>query len=682
MGRCAPACALFLCCLVLAGCAGIGVKPTQSMGLMQAWQVSTVMADQPSARTLQTLRRWDLEDAYQQNPAEAVKRLHAQAVQEPQPDLLFALAETNYLLGKAAERKELPDSCVYYYLCAGYAYHYLLDPLPRKASDEGVDPALVLTGGTSAAETRILLENPYDPRFRLACDLYNNALSKCLRMAQKHGKLDPGKPLQLKTPAGEQFELAVAHHHIDWAPEEIGPWLFCEDYTVNGLANRYCTFGLGVPLIGQRLTSKQRAEGAFYPKDLTFPATAFFRFEGSLADLGRCRSGHLDVYNPAVHQTVTVRERVLPLETNLTTPLAYFLTNTDLGDVWYQGFLKPDEVKKRSGIYMMEPYRPGKIPVLLVHGLLSSPTTWAPMFNDLLGDPYLREHFQFWFYLYPTGDAYFATAADLRHNLNQLRTTIDRERKDAALDHMVCVGHSMGGLVSKLLSVDSNDDFWRLVSTTPFAQLKGQSRSLGELQQVFFFEQQPYVERIVFLGTPHRGSKLSPSRVAQLADKFVHTPMDLMKALQDVTQENPSARLEVNPAKFPTSVDLLAPGASGLMLLASRQPQGVHLHSIIGDAPKDSTLRKVAWWLGETDQRSDGVVPYSSAHLDQVDSELIVTADHTHVHQHPLAVREVRRILLLHLQEQRKSRVVPAHFETPAARLERPVATDPAVARP
>src|SRR2546430_14931090 len=90
--------------------------------------------------------------------------------------------------------------------------------------------------------------------------------------------------------------------------------------------------------------------------------------------------------------------------------------------------------------YMYEPYQPGKIPVVMIHGLLSSPLTWAPMFNDLRADPSLPDRFQFWFYFYPTGTPYLATAADLRQELARLRTEPDPPGKDPALDQMWCAG--------------------------------------------------------------------------------------------------------------------------------------------------------------------------------------------------------------------------------------------------
>src|SRR6185369_5333949 len=111
--------------------------------------------------------------------------------------------------------------------------------------------------------------------------------------------------------------------------------------------------------------------------------------------------------------------------------------------------------------------------------------------------PVLREHFQFWFYLYPTGNPYLVSAADFRRSLDRLRAGLDPHRKDAALDQMVFVGHSMGGLVSKLLTLDSGDDFWGLLSDEPFEKIKATPETKAELQQVFYFEKQPSVRHVI-----------------------------------------------------------------------------------------------------------------------------------------------------------------------------------------
>jgi pimeloyl-ACP methyl ester carboxylesterase len=649
--------ALTLTSLALtSGCSGVAVRPvTKFDQLGAAWKAS-IAGKELSPRTLQTLRRFDLETVYHRRSEQAFIQLQSLAGRDPQPDTVFALAEMAYLLGRRAEGQDCATACCYYYLCSGYAYHFLFD-FPSLSGVEGV-------AVSNAASMDLPVTSAYDPRFRLACDLYNGGLANLIRAAQKVGRLDPRQELRLPGPDGKGLILSVVQIGFLWQPEEFGPLLFCNDFEVVGLENHYRTYGLGVPLMGTRAAASNAAPGhAFYPREVCFPVTAFFRFEGTLADLGARRAGWLELYNPLARQNVTVQGRPVPLETDLTTPLAYFLDRTDLEGIEYLGFLNADKVQKRSGIYLFEPYQAGKIPVLMVHGLLSSPLTWTPMFNDLRADPVLRDRYQFWFYLYPTSQPYLDTAANLRDALDRLRAELDPEHHDSALDHLVCVGHSMGGLVSKLLTVDSGDDFRCLVSARPFADLPLQPTVREELQRVFYFQRRPAVERVVFLGTPHHGSKLSPSSAGRLLNRVAGLPKEFLQATGDLVQVNATLGLAGNGgSKEPlTSIELLEPGAPALELLAARsKPPGVHYHSIIGNAAGNDTLRTVAKIFSKTSGRTDGVVPYESAHLDGVDSELVVEADHTHVHQHPLAVLEVRRILLEHLRSAEGSEIIPA----------------------
>jgi pimeloyl-ACP methyl ester carboxylesterase len=609
--------------MVGCGYPGIGVREASHVDLFAAWRASAFGDKTLSQRTQQTLRQLSLADVFARQPDEAQAKLHILAVKDPQPDYLFALAEINYGLGLEAERQGEAAALARYYLCAGYAYHYLF-----RAHDHAGD-------GQPAS-------NAFDPRYRLACDLYNGSLSKCIRAAQRDGRLDPRHDLHMPAPTGE-FTLSVDHLGFAWSPEEFGPLLFASDFNVVGLDNHHQTYGLGVPLIGTRVATAKRAPGnAFYPKEVSFPATAFFRFDCTLAELGACRAGRLELYNPLRQQDVQVNGRSIALETDITTPLAYFLSKTDLEGIDLKGFFRPDRLRNRAGIYLFEPYQPGKIPVLLTHGLFSSPLTWARMYNDLLADPLVRDNYQFWFFLYPTGNPYLATAADLRQALAALRADLDAEHRDAALDEMVLVGHSMGGLVNKLLALDSGDDFWHLVANEPLEQIKGSPQTLQELQRVFYFERQTSVKRVVFLATPHHGARVM-APTAYLFDRFLKLPRALRDTAHDAARENPEVWPEAakhpDQASLPTSLDMLTPGAPALEVLARHgAPPGVHFHSIIGAIH------------GEGTKSSDGFVPYSSSHIDGVDSEVLVPASHSEVHDHPQSVLEMRRILRQHLE--------------------------------
>jgi pimeloyl-ACP methyl ester carboxylesterase len=510
----------------------------------------------------------------------------------------------------------------------------------------------------SVPPARLTPADAFDPRFRLACDLYNTGLAKCITAAQRVGRLDPRQRLNLPTPDGRGFCLSVVHTGFPWKDDEFGPLQLCNDFEVSGLNNQYHGYGLGVPLIATRNPpAPHPARGGLgevgpgrtlYTKGVSFPATAFFRFEGTLDDLAARRCGRLELYNPLTVQAIEVRGRTVPLETDLTTPLAYSLAQSDLYGIEYRAFVNPEVLKGRTGIYLVEPYQPGKIPVVFVHGLLSSPLTWAPLFNDLRADPVLRQKYQFFFYFYPTSDPYLETAAELRHALQRLRDDLDPRREDKAFDDMVLVGHSMGGLVSRLLTVSGGDDFWHLASPQPLRDLKMDGETRQELQQVFYFEELPLVKRVIFLGTPHHGSSLSPSPLGRLAVKLAGTPKRWMEVLNEVAKGNPDALQTIPP--LATSVDLLDPASPALKLLAARpRPAGVHYHSVIGVTQDNTAILERLLAGASPCEPGDGVVPATSAHLDSAESEVTVPADHNRIHQHPLAVLEVRRVLLEHV---------------------------------
>jgi pimeloyl-ACP methyl ester carboxylesterase len=235
--------------------------------------------------------------------------------------------------------------------------------------------------------------------------------------------------------------------------------------------------------------------------------------------------------------------------------------------------------------------------------------TWMQAINDLQSYPEIRDHFQFWFYLYPTGEPFPVTAAALRRDLAQLRQTFVAGRAAPELDQMVLVGHSMGGLIARSLAIDGPD----------------------AMQSV---------TRVVTIATPFRGSDDSNDVTRWLARQVIRLPKNTMNATRNfLISGSPASK---NPQDFDdlTSIDTLSPKSPILQALLERRPlPAVTFHNVIGvtgSKPRESG--------------SDGIVTYASAHLDDVASQLVVPAAHMHVHQHPRTILELRRILGVHLQ--------------------------------
>jgi len=635
--------ALFAVLLAASGCASnhwVTLRATPRNPLSESLSLLAPGGPAPSDRTMQLLRRYDLARHWmgdRRKLLDALLNLHAE---NPRPETLYAIAEVAYISARKTELIDQERALDLYGTSVMHAYLYLFDPrFP-------------------------LAHNPYDPRFRGACDLYNTALEGALRIAQKQGNLRPGHVCTLTTPS-RKIDISMVLRSTNWRTEDFDDFEFVSDYQVHGLRNHYHTYGLGVPLIAVRNHHAGHDPiEQFYPRSLSFPVTVLLHVMPTSGpgptSVENTSDVVLELHDPLVASTVQIDGRSVPLESDLSTPLAYFLNQPEFNDdrLSTLGLLNPDAAHRVQGLYMLEAYQPGKIPVLMVHGLWSSPVTWMEMFNDLRSDPEIRNYYQFWFYLYPTGEPFWFSAAQMRQDLAHARQVLDPHHQQPALDQMVLVGHSMGGLVAKLQTVESGADFWKIVTDQPFERLHAGKEVRDGLAATFFFEPNPSIRRVVTIATPHRGSRFSNDLTRWLGRKLISMPARIMQGRQAVLRQNPgyfhaSTLLTIN-----TSIDSLATGSPFLpVLLTAKTAPWVTYHNIIGKQAKPSFLMRLA---GE--EEGDGVVSLASARLDTAESQIVVQADHSHIQRHPRTILEVRRILQEHLRKLRA-------FATPIQRL-------------
>ncbi len=232
------------------------------------------------------------------------------------------------------------------------------------------------------------------------------------------------------------------------------------------------------------------------------------------------------------------------------------------------------------------------------------------------------------------------SGALLREALVAALLELDPEGQDPALQRMVVIGHSQGGLLAKLTAVESGNRFWENVSETPISELEPETRQL--LQRALIVEPLPFVRRLVFISTPHRGSYLTVMRFAGLQPArwvaaLVQLPGSLASTAVDLVALSEDRKLRRDFERIPNSVDNMTPGDPFLETLASLPvAPWVATHSIIavqGDGPPE--------------EGADGVVKYESAHIEGVASELVVRSGHS-AQAHPQTIEEVRRILLEH----------------------------------
>jgi len=620
---------LILAAIAPSGCGGSGwvkVRRTPKNPLAGPLGLLTRHGPKPTTETQQFLRRHDMSDQYRIKPVAMLANIESIVAQDPTADSIYRQAELAYIAAKRYEKGFQRDKSLSMYgQAVTSAYLYLFDPRFDA------------------------YRNPYSPQFRRACEIYNEALEGSMRLISRHTPLKPGGTYTLETPQGPvQIRLKMMG---PWRDDEFERFEFASDYDVNGLNNHYRTYGLGVPLIAVRKTNtKTNAIDRFYPPGLAVGLTAFLRVtheQQTDADGKQAQVCLLELYDPTVGTDIRVDRRLVPLETDLSTPLAYFLNQPMFRGslLATQGLIYPERARAIKGLYMLEPYQANKIPVILTHGLWSSPVTWTQMFNDLRGRPELHQRYQFWFYMYPTGEPFWISAGRMRKDLQEAYQLLDPSGQQRMLHQTVIIGHSMGGLIAKLQTLDSGDDFWDLVSNRRPEELNMSAEELKQLRASMFFEANRSIRRVITIASPHRGSNMANSTARWLGKNVIQLPERLARRGYRLRMENPGQILPTSPTHIGTSIDSLATDSSffPVMLEAERSPQ-VRYHNIVGEMPSN-------WLFAKLSVRGDGVVPYESAHLDDVASEISVAADHTGAHQHSRAVLEVRRVLLEHLKE-------------------------------
>jgi pimeloyl-ACP methyl ester carboxylesterase len=287
----------------------------------------------------------------------------------------------------------------------------------------------------------------------------------------------------------------------------------------------------------------------------------------------------------------------------------------------------------------LHPYAHGKVPVVLVHGLWGSPRQWERTVQKLEADPFVREHFQFLTFGYSTNAPIPYSASLLRRGLRRLKDRHEPGCSDPAWDRMVLIGHSMGGLLCKMMTQESGTKLWDLMTDRSFEKLSGPKEARELLQSEMVFKPLPEVRRLIFVATPHRGSRLDWEPIRGVATLVVRPHAALQQAYASLLASNgPDAFTPVFRTRLSTSIDELSWGHP-LLLAIDDLPfnADVKRHSIIAD------LRKTVRPGG-----GDGLVPYASAHHPGADSELLVNAGHCCLDNLDV-IGEIARILREHV---------------------------------
>jgi pimeloyl-ACP methyl ester carboxylesterase len=405
-----------------------------------------------------------------------------------------------------------------------------------------------------------------------------------------------------------------------------------------GLQHEYKIAGKGTPLI---VYSKNPVS---IPREEHYPSTGIVLGLTAVREERRGSVPLLKLYDVLDPVVVRSARGPHPIAANYTATLAVLLSHgRKIANSAAGAFLRPDNPTFAAGIYLIHTYDPNKIPILFIHGLISSPISWQNLTNDLCSDPTILEHYQPWFYLYPTGQSVLESAEELRNDLQATQKLFDPSGTAVASRHVVVIAHSMGGILAHTLVSDSDDALWNSFATKPLKSLELPREEKTLIAGKFFFRHQTCIDRVVFLAVPHRGSSLAAGLIGSIGNQLIKRPRVLAIAMRELTTGYPGtlrpyyARLSLRGD--PTSLISLAPNP--LLDSIAALPIRVPFHSIMGDRGRDGGMHS-----------SDGVVPFSSSHLAGAESEKIVPAGHL-VFSNEGAVLEIKRILQENLMRQK-----------------------------
>ncbi len=591
--------------------APFGARQASPEAVRRELTANVLSSGEPSRFSEILLHRQNLNDLFDDDREAALRVLHERfCAGELADDGLFSLSELSfYHAGRAGSQR-------HYLAAALYAYAYAFPDQEDLAPDR------------------------FDPRLRYSVELYNRALTEALKSAEGTGVVLAEGTFPL--PFGE-MEVSFDAEQLRWGDRRLVDFVSATETEVTGFENRYRSPGVGAALAAA--TEPTEPDGAIADlvgREVHVPVTALLKVPHPRRQLtsGEALSGRLELHAASLASTAEIGAWTVPLEREPTVALGLTVTEARPWVNQFSRFLghvvQSDTGSDFAGY---EAHRKGRIPVVFVHGTASNPSVWFNMMNDLDSDPVIRERFEFYLFWYDSGQPILYSGMQLRRSLTEAWRVLHDELDDSCLDRMVVIGHSQGGLLVKLTAIDSGDRFWRNLSDGSLEDSGLSAETQALIEEMMFVEPLPFVRRVVFIATPHRGSYLAgPSIVRRLAERLISTPASLVRSGGELLGMDKVRQL-AGIERLPTSIDNMSPGHPFIAAIAGIPvvPE-ITAHSIVGVVGEDPL-----------ESGGDGVVKYTSAHIDGVESELIVPYPHS-MQAKPEVVQEVQRILHHHLE--------------------------------
>src|SRR6476646_305121 len=453
-----------------------------------------------------------------------------------------------------------------------------------------------------------------------ACETYNAACGELtvLLRSSEGGRLW-NHPLTL-TGSDQIYHLRLEPaSNTVWSPDYFTSFVPSAEIKEKLIKKGNYQEGVGGSLVGVRTATPPENFAAH--KGIPAAVTATLEFKKNDATLALRR--------PFKQPTAVVQGKIRPLAADFSAPVGYYQPPPNLLFVSLMAMLRSSKYMEKTGLYFLQPYDPDRIPLVFVHGLFSTPFDWVQTINGLQADPEIRKHYQFWVFGYPTGNPVLYSALRLREELARVDKLYPNHKG------YVLVGHSMGGLLSQAQVTSMTRADWEQTLGEVGMQLFATLRPADLVARATTFKANPRIKRVVFICTPHRGSKMASGGIGAFAIKLISLPTDLVTTIKSEVPEETLRK--INNGRLPNSVSNLAPNAPYLRILNKESIQAPY-HSIIGNRGKPGPLA----------DSTDGVVPYWSSHLDGAQSECIVPGPHGSC-ELPQTIAELDRILRLHI---------------------------------
>ena len=610
--------------LLVSGCQSKYLLLNSSSSYRATYNSFATAENSISPETKNILSNYLLLERFPNNPKKILNALESIYKKEPRKELLAALADVAYQESKKVKANSL-KAVAFQLSSLFYAYLFL-----AQKQDE-VDFYAI-------DNIRML-------------NIYNIALTEVFEYINANN-LQNKKNLNFISATGRVFNFNSFKTNLPVNWPDIKEIKLCADYKVEKLNHDSRSLGIGVPLIVALKDSAGQKLGIKFAQNQTLSATALVFLKDVNSNLLNQKSidVHSEFFNPRKTDSIKIGDNTFTLYRDFSTPLAYMAKDPlPFGLLTYM--LNPTKTTVMQGLYHFEEPDDERIPVVFVHGLMSDTRTWLQMINTLRNDKVIRKRYQFWGFSYSSGNPIFYSAYLLRKALLEEEARLKKNNKSTkAFNQMVLIGHSMGGLLSRISVSNSSDILEEAIGKDLLnkAILSMDKEQQLEVRNILSFKPLPFVKRVVFIAVPHKGSMLAKSFIGRLGAKMIELPKNLItyqKILLNQLFKN--TKLLKNSVKISTAtgIDNLAPDNMSLKII-DKLPikENLPYHSIIGNKDYDSNNPKK-----DLSKASDGIVPYTSSHLPNAVSEVIVKSNHS-VHRNALAIEETRRILLLHLK--------------------------------